>query len=251
MSDEVAVWKPNEFKGSDLLPVQVVGLQVDRTGRESVNVGDLILPSLKLLQGSSEEVKQGIPGARAGIFWMTNVKEPIEPPLRVLAVSYHKSRSLIPKDDRPEHAGLDECRSRDAVFGDRYGECARCPHSEWGENRQRPACSESHNYTVLTPFGPAILRFQGRSAKAGREILSAWQFSPKPLFAHPIVIGTKTVTDKVNGRDSTTHVMETRWAQREDVPPAAQQVAREWSERVSAAHEQGRLSTDDMQGPDA
>lgn len=241
---EVTLWKPSEFNGSDLLPVGIGSGPVDVTGREHIEAEDLILPSLKLLQGSSEEVKQGIEGARAGLFWLSGAEEAFKPPLRVLACAHTKSRSLFPKPDRPEHEGLEECLSRDGVTGNRYGDCDSCPYKEWDEvNKRPPACSESHNFTVLTPMGPAVLRFSRTSIKSARKLLTAWSMSSKPLWAHPLLIGTSIRTDKVQGRDSTTHVMETKWAQREDVPPHVQQFARGVYEQVKQAHERGKFAT--------
>lgn len=243
---EVAVWKPTDFEGSDLLPVAVGAQRGDLVGRQNISAEDLILPSLKLLQGSSEEVKQGVEGARAGLFWLSGAEEAFEPPLRVLAVAHTKSRALFPKADRAEHAGLEECRSRDAIQGDHYGACDSCPHSQWDDaNGRPPACSESHNFTVLTPFGPAVMRFQRTSIKAAKKVLTAWSMGQKNLFEHPLEITTKIRTDKVNGRDSTTHVMETKWNQRETVPPHAQAAALAVYEQVMAAHEQGRFGTTD------
>lgn len=244
--NEVAIWTPAPFNGNDLLPVAIGAKRQDLVGQENVEVDDLILPSLKLLQGSSEEVKQGVDGARAGIFWHTGISEGWKGPIRVLVCAHTKSRSLFPKADRPEHAGLEECRSKDAKFGDRYGECAQCPYSQWdNENSRPPACSESHNFTVLTPFGPAVMRFSRTSIKSARKFLTTWTMSGKNIFEHPLEISTKTRTDKVNGSDSTTHVMETKWLQRETVPPHAQAAARAVFEQVSNAHAHGRFGTQD------
>lgn len=242
---DIQVWTPSKFDGSDLLPVAAASREIDTIGRQNVEKEDLILPTLKILQGSSEEVKQGVDGARAGLFWLTGFEEAFEPPIRVLAVAHTKSRTLFPKAGRPEHAGLEECRSRDGKMGDRYGECDLCPHKEWdNENRRPPACSESHNFTVLTPFGPAIMRFQRTSIKAARKLLSSWTFGGEPLWAHPLVISTSVRTDKVDGRDSTTHVMETKWAMRESVPPAAQALARQLYEQITQAHASGKFDTE-------
>jgi hypothetical protein len=244
--NEVQVWQPSEFNGTDLLPVAAGARDVDRTGRENIEAEDLVLPSLKLLQGSSEEVKQGVEGARAGLFWLSGAEEAFKPPLRVLACAHTKSRSLFPKEDRAEHQGLEECLSRDGIVGSRYGDCASCPYKEWdNENSRPPACSESHNFTVLTPLGPAVLRFSRTSIKAARKLLTAWSMSSDPLFSHPLVISTSIRTDKVNGRDSTTHVMETKWAQRETVPPHVQAAARAVHEQVKVAHERGKFGTTD------
>jgi len=239
-------WQPSEFVGSDLLPITYGTKKIDTTGRENIDAGDLIFPTLKLLQGSSNEVKQGIEGARAGLFWLSGAEEPFKPPLRVLPVAHTKSRVLFPQQNRPEHNGLEACRSRDAITGDRYGSCAECPYKEWdNENNRRPACSESNNFTVLTPFGPAVLRFQNTGYKAGKKLVSAWGMSPDPLFAHPLVLTATTRTDKVNGQDSLTHLVETKWVQRETVPPHVQEAARAIAEKVAAAHESGRFGATD------
>ncbi len=237
---ELAVWKPTEFVGSDMLPVALGTKKIDTTGRENIAVEDLIFPTLKLLQGSSDEVKKGIEGARAGTFWLTGAEEPIKPPVRLLACAHTKSRTLFPKADKPEHQGLEECRSKDAITGTRYGDCAVCPYKEWDNvNNRPPACSESNNFTVLTPFGAAILRFSRTSYKAGKKLISAWKMSSDPLFAHPLILTTATRTDKVNGQDSLTHLVETKWVQRETVPPHVQEAARAVYEQVTAAHEAG------------
>ena len=254
MNDEPnlpAVWTPSPFEGNDLLPVTLGSQQVDRTGRENIEAEDLKFPSLTLLQGSSEVVKQGVEGARAGLFYLSGAEEFFTPPIRVLVCAHTKSRSLRPRPDRPEHDGLQECFSRDAIEGSHYGDCESCPHRQWGENRRRPACSESHNFTVLTPFGPAILRFQSTSIKAAKTFLTAWTGSPDPVWAHPLIIRTSQRQDQVNGRPSTTHIMETKWAQRETVPPAAQAAARAIYEQVMSAHERGKFNTGGQQGDDA
>lgn len=246
MTNEVTIWQPSEFNGSDMLPVALGSKRIDTTGRENISAEDLILPTLKLLQGSSDEVKKGIEGARAGIFWLTGAEEPIKPPIRLLACAHTKSRTLFPKQDRKEHEGLEECRSKDGVTGTRYGDCSACPYKEWdNENSRPPACSESHNFTVLTPFGTAVLRFQRTNYKAGKKLVSAWSMSTDPLFAHPLEIRTSTRTDKVNGQDSITHLMDTKWVQRETVPPHVQAAARAVYEQVTAAHEAGKFGTTD------
>jgi len=246
MTDEVALWTPSPFQGSDLLPVAIGQRSRDLVGRDRIEAEDLILPSLKLLQGSSEEVKQGVQGARAGVFWLSGAEEPFPGPLRVLVCAHTKSRSLFPKEDRPEHEGLEECRSKDGKEGTRYGVCEECPYSQWDDaNGRPPACSESHNFTVLTPLGPAVIRFQRTSIKAAKKFLTSWSMSEDPSWAHPLVISTKIRTDKVNGRDSTTHVMETKWLQREDVPPHVQEAARGIYQTVMAAHAQGKFGTAD------
>lgn len=247
MSENAPVlWTPPKFDGSDLLPVALGERKVNRIGREEITQEDMILPSLTLLQGSSEVVKQGIEGARPGRFHLSGIEEFFDAPIRVLALAHTKSRSLFPKPDRAEHQGLEECLSRDAKEGSHYGLCSECPHKEWdNENDHPPACSESHNFTVLTPMGPAIIRFQRTSYKSAKKLLTAWSMSSDPLWSHPLVIYTSQRTDNVNGRPSTTHVMETKWLMRETVPPHVQEAARAVYEQVMAAHAGRKLATDD------
>lgn len=247
MTNEVQIWKPSSFNGSDLLPVAAGQHKTGALiGREHVEAEDIIIPTLKLLQGTSEEVKKGIEGARAGLFWLSGIEQAFQPPIRLLAVAHTKSRSLFPKPDREEHAGLEECLSRDGVEGSRYGYCNQCHHKDWDNQTNRPpACSESHNFTVLTPYGPALMRFQRTSIKAARKFLTTWMGTSDNLWCHPLIVTTTTRTDKVNGRDSTTHVMETRWAIKEDVPPHIQQFAQALAQQINTAHEQGKFFGDD------
>jgi len=248
---ELQVWAPSPFDGDDLLPVALGARKVDDTGRQNIEPGDLIFPTLKMLQGSSEEVKQGVDGAKAGLFWLTGVNEVFKPPIRVLACAHTKSRTLFPKPDRPEHAGLQECLSRDGRWGSSYGDCVSCSHKDWDSvNSRPPACSESHNFTVLTPMGPAIIRFARTSIKSARNFLTAWRMSPDTLWSHPIVITTKIRTDMVNGRPSTTHVMEMRWLMRENVPPDVQAAARTIYDQVMTANVEGRFDNQQQNGVD-
>lgn len=248
MSEELQVWKPSQFQGSDLLPIALAGGAVDKTGREHVGAGDLILPSLSVLQGMSDVVTQNtIPGARPGLFYHSGAGELFEGPIRVLICAHTKSRSLFPHEDRAEHQGLEKCLSRDAVTGDKYGDCGSCPYKEWGENNSPPPCSESNNFTVLTSMGPAVIRFARTSFKASRNFITTWTMSPKPLWAHPAIITCRMEQKELKGgKKSTFFPMEIRWAQREDVPPAAQAAARGIHEQVMHAFEQGRF---DATGP--
>lgn len=236
------VWTPAPFEGSDLLPV-ALAIPQDRTGREHVSGEDMVLPGLSVLQGMSDAVMQGnIEDARPGRFFHSGAQEVFEPPLRVLICAHTKSRSLFPKEDRVEHAGLEECVSRDAVQGSRYGDCDACPHRLWGPKNESPACSESHNFTVLTSFGPAVIRFTRTSYKAAKNFLTTWTMSPKPLWAHPAIVTVKQQQRRLkSGKDATFYSMEIRWSQREDVPPVAQAAARTIYEQVQAAHESGRF----------
>ena len=247
---EVQVWTPTPFVGTDLLPTSLGANAVDRTGREHVESGDLVLPSMSVLQGMSEAVTKGtVEGARPGKFFHSGCQEVLDGPIRVLLCAHTRSRALFVQPDRAEHKGLESCMSRDGIDGTVYGHCDSCPHKEWGKNNVPPPCSESHNFTALTKFGPAVIRFARTSFKAARNFLTTWTMSPRPLWAHPAIITVNQQSRRLaTGKDATYYSMDIRWAQREDVPAPAQSAARAIWLQVNDAHEAGKFSTDAPDG---
>lgn len=244
-NNAVQLWTPEPFEGTDLLPVSIAGQgQPDLTGRENVEGSDLILPQLQLLQGQSDVCTSGdVEGAVPGKFYLTSTQEVLEPPIRVLLCAHTRSRALFPKD-KPEFAGKETCISKDGVEGTVYGSCDNCEHKMWGENNRPPLCSESHNFTALTPYGPAVIRFARTSFKTARQFLTTWTLTPKPLWAHPAVILAKKDSKEVGGKMSTFYKMELRWLQRETVPAGAQAACSAVHAQVSAAHEAGKFGTE-------
>jgi len=245
---EVAVWKPSPMeRGTDLLPVHAVGPR-NSIGQENVSGEDFVLPTVKLLQGMSPEVtKQTVDGAVPGAFLHTGAQEVFKGPIRVLLVAFTRSRALFPNEKDPDFAGLERCVSRDALEGDKYGDCEACPHKEWRGDRRPPLCSESRNFTALTPFGPALIRFNRRSTPAARNFISTWTMSGKPMWFHPVLIGTKSHTDIVDkqGTEATNYSLDMRWLTKEDVPSGAQALAEDIYRKVTSANEQGNLRGDD------
>ena len=251
-----AVWTPSKFDGSDLLPVAAGGTKNSGKGREHIKAEDIVLPSLKLLAGMSDEVtKQTVEGAVPGKFLHTGAQQLFSSPVRAIVCAHTRSRALFPEAEKPRYEGLEKCLSRDGVTGKVYGDCDACPHKEWGENNEKPLCSESHNFTVLTNLGPAVIRMSSRATKSARNFLTTWNFSNKDLWQHPMVFTTKSIEDTLpDGRKATNYVLGMRWEQADAVPPAIQQAAEAVYDLVSQAHEQGNFSTDEQElekaGPD-
>lgn len=243
-----ALWTPSPLdKGSDLLPVHATGARSTR-GQENVRAEDLVLPVIKLLQGMSPEVtKQTVEGAVPGSFLHTGVQEVFKAPLRVLICAHTRSRALFPNDKDPDYDGLERCLSRDGKEGSTYGSCDECHYTQWRDNKKPPLCSESHNFTVLTPHGPAIMRFSKRSMPSVRNFLTTWTMSGKDIWMHPALITTKAHTDVIDkqGTEATNYSLEIRWQAREDVPPAAQQAALSIYEKVSSANDAGKFGGND------
>jgi hypothetical protein len=249
MSDSnVVLWQPAPFDGTDLLPVNLGATKANTIGRDNIEMQDLILPNLSILQGMSDAVTQGVEGAKPGRFWLSGAEEVLEGPLRVLICAHTKSRALFPKPERPEHANLNECFSKDGVQGSFYGDCSSCPHKVWGEQRgQAPACSESHNFTVLTTQGPAMVRFSRTSFQSARRLLTTWSMSNDALWAHPTIITARQQTKPLpNGKTATFYSMDLKWQQRETVPPHVQQAAQTIYEQIMQSHEHGRFGGSDQ-----
>lgn len=255
MSELPQVWQPSAFQGADLLPKPVAPQDDDEplVGRDNVSQTDLILPSLRLLQGMSPAVTEGqIEAARPGLILHTGTREVLKPPMRLLFVHHSKSNFLAPDPKNPRHAGLEKCMARDAMHGDRYGYCDECKKcTEWPADGGKPLGSQSHNFVAMTPFGPAVVRFGRTSFKAAREFVTTWTMGNKNLWAHPVVVRVKSQQRTLdNGQQATYFVWEPLWQTSEEVPKSMRLAAREMHDMVDAAHKAGRFSSDDEDDTD-
>ena len=254
MTDEVVKWEPKKFEGSDMLPIGFLSQSPTTDehgnqliGRENIEKEDLILPTIRLLQGMSPAVTDGVEGAQPGLFIHSASQEVFKPPLRLIVVAHTKSNALYPRPENPAHRGLERCISRDAVQGDRYGLCEQCGKcTEWGEHGEPPLGMQSHCFTVLTESGPAVMRFSRTNFKAARQFITSWNMSRKNLWAHPAVIRvSKNTKDLPGGQKATFFTMNLLWQTTELVPPNMQTAALAFHEMVMAAHQTGRFGSDD------
>lgn len=256
MSELPALWTPSKFEGSDLLPVlRAADPNAEEVvGRDNVSQKDLVLPSLRLLQGMSPEVvKQEVEGARAGLILHTGSQQLLKAPIRVLFVHHSKSNLLSPDPTKPEFAGLERCLSRDAVTGDVYGDCETCRKClDWGPKTPqnpkgtKPLGAQSHNFVAMTEHGPAILRFGRTSYQAARTFVTTWMTGTKNLWAHPVVVRVKSEVQVLpNGQQSTYFTWEPVWQVSEVVPKAMRDAARQLYDTAEAAFQGGRLQSSD------
>lgn len=254
MSDLPAIWTPNKFEGSDLLPIirppDPDGEEV--VGRDNVSQKDLVLPSIRLLQGMSPEVLNNeVEGARPGLILHTGTKTILKPPIRVLFVHHSKSNMLAPDPTKPEFAGMERCLSRDGVTGDVYGSCEECRKCiDWGPKTAqnpkgtKPLGAQSHNFVAMTEHGPAIMRFSRTSYQAGRQFVTTWVTGSKNLWAHPVVVRVKSeVMVLPSGQQSTYFVWEPVWQVGEVVPKPIREAARAMYDTADAAFQAGRMQT--------
>jgi hypothetical protein len=250
----IQIWEQPEFKGSSLIPTPESVLSLTNpqalVGRENVDVDDLIVPTLQLLQGQSDAVTSGVPDAKPGIFQHSNTGRLFVPPLKCVVVHYHKSNAFFPQTDKyPEAKGKDACLSRDSVSGTVYGDCEECGFClNWFEDGRPPMGAKNHVFSVLTPDGPAVLRFSRSSHKAGKKFLTNWNFSSKNLWHHPVVIRVTSEQKELDsGKKSTYYKMDIQWQTEETTPPDWQKACLEMYQRISGAHEAGKFG-DELEG---
>lgn len=257
-SELPAIWAPNKFDGSDLLPMSLLRpRQADDdeplVGKDNVSTTDLVLPSLTLLQGMSPSVvEQTIEGAVPGRILHTGTQQVFKAPLRVMFVHHSKSNRLIPdpkKDART--ASLQKCISRDAVRGDVYGDCETCRKClDWDNERNAPPLgSQSHNFVALTEYGPAMMRFSRTSMKAARQFLTTWTMAQKNLWAHPVVVRVKSESKTLpDGQKVTYYQWEPVWQLTEQTPKAVREECKRFYEIADQAFQAGRLAAHDESG---
>ena len=132
---------------------------------------------------------------------LSTSQEVFTPPMRVLVVFFAKSRALFPKPDDNEH---ELCLSRDAIEGTRYGLCETCQLKEWGDNNAPPFCSESMNFFLLLPQGPALIRFARQARKSARNFVSQVTMAQQNFWAAPAIIGVETESSSFGGAKRST-----------------------------------------------
>lgn len=243
------LWAPREHAmvKTDLYPQKLAAsetLDEELVGDENIEESDLIVPTLMLLQGQSQAVLEGVPGAQPGKFMLSTTQEVFEAPLRVLIVHHAKSRALFPKE---QHPGLEQCFSRDMVEGTRYGSCEQCPHKEWregpdGNKNLRPPCSTSHNFGIILKEGPAILRLAGKSYKNGKKFVSAKLLAKQNWWKYPTVVRVHQKTREVAGASQIYFICEIIWDIPDPLALPQRQAARKVYDLLNEAYEEGRLT---------
>lgn len=254
MSPENALtgWKPEQFDGTDLLPMKALDCTLlakgeEVVGTENIDATDMVLPVLSLLHGMSKPIEEKLEGAQVGMFHMSVTNDIFEPPLRVLFVHHSKSKAMFPKENDARYTDLKRCVSRDGVAGDEYGDCEDCGRYKWqGADRDPPLCAESHNFVVWTPKGPAMLRCRVTNYLTAKEFVTEWKMARVNMWHHPVIITTSTGKKQMSGgKIKTFPTLVLNWARRETVPDGFREKCREEYDTIQAAWEAGRLRGDE------
>lgn len=232
MPDELA-----SFQGSDLIPKSAPlerprGLVPVPANPEGTALEISDLPRLQLLHGTSEPVKQRLPGAELGVLWLTVFDVPIEPPVRAVGLYLFYTRAMYIDKRDSRYQGLEECIGDRGGVGTTYGDCLRCGRSDsrnpasrtdW-RKRQGPLCSLQYNWILLIEkFGPCVLRCERTSKPTAEALRHKWDMMGRDLWEHPLSIHVITR----EGQRGEFSLIDLRWDIRTRLPKEMQDRYRE------------------------
>lgn len=254
MTDEITVWTPTEFEGTDLLPVPVQRSESDLpiVGEENIDAEEMRVPVLKLLQGMSPECTEGeIEDAKPGLLYHTGSQQVIKPPIRTLVLHHGKSNAMYPDPKKdPRYEGLEECVSRDGVEGSVYGDCRSCGRTGWVD-KMKPLCTKAHDFVLMLPDGPAKIRFKVFAYQSATNFTMAKKLQRKNFWDHPLVIWVKRRVNKLeNGKDATSYYFQCRWDTSIETPGYLRQQAYELHQTLAAAYGEGKMADDEPEFDD-
>jgi len=213
-----------------------------------VEASDLYVPTLKVLQGMSDEVKAG--KARPGKFWNPYTNKELDSPQQVVIIFHQKTRAMMesgPND--PEKR--ERCMSFDLVNGTVYGECEQCQYKDWNA-RTPPLCSMSHVFIAFTPDGPLAVRFRKKSEKDARQFLTSKQVQKVNWWTYATVLEIKKqIGTDTTGRPAEYYAPAIAWDKTLPVSEELRTQARAFNSVLTAAHAAGRLKADAVEGDDA
>lgn len=200
----------NGNSGSELddAPVQETGL-ARYSAQPAFDASDLFIPKLRLAQGLTSEVQQGL--AKPGD-WLVLGSDPMKQPT-IIPMMMVRRRELRDSDENR----VVLCRSSDSItgIGNPGGECATCPMNKWiqskkaGGKNQAPPCTFIYSYIVyVVDTGElCVLEFYRTSIPTGKmlntmvlqkglgkfavKLASNGQQGPKGTYYQPSIVPTK------------------------------------------------------------
>ncbi|NOY61009.1 MAG: hypothetical protein GXO75_19030 [Calditrichaeota bacterium] len=171
-------------------------------GLEDFGQEDLIVPRLKVLQGLSAEVADGIAPMGSIVNSLTKdvvakVKDK-KAEIEVIPIKYGKYRLRFAAR---ELGGQILCRSNDAKTGegDPGGDCATCPFAKWGKDEtgknKAPECTLILNVLAMVrgydfPI-PIAVPFARTSMPAGRQFANLMFMRQRPVWEFAYKLATK------------------------------------------------------------
>jgi len=213
-----------------------------------VEATDLYVPTLKVLQGMSDEVKAG--KAMPGKFWNPYTNKALESPQHVVIVFHQKTRAMM--ESGPMDAEKRErCMSFDLVNGTVYGDCESCQYAQWNK-KTPPLCSMSHVFIAATQDGPLAVRFRKASEKDARQFLTSKQSQHVNWWQYTTVVEIKKrVGIDATGRPAEYYAPAIAWDKTLPVSEDLRTQARAFNEMLQAAQAAGKLKQDAVEEGEA
>lgn len=186
----------------------------DRSGKDNIDQDDKIIPRVSLMQGTHDEVEQGL--VLAGSFWHTLLEEDLGEEIDDLVIVHHSKRFML---WRPRHEGggvlarASDGRNWDVQFRGMEFEVApskdRPRHKvkwkisedgkvgrgiglgDWGTSDpenvdSQPAATLSHVLVCVSlsklHLGPFVVTLQRTSEKPARKLLGAIDMDMAPIY---------------------------------------------------------------------
>lgn len=204
------------------LPAHLINAKKQGSGLTGLDPKDYIVPRIKLLQGQSEEVKNNIPGAAEGVFWLTVMDQPLGSELNFTIIN-NRVRVLLlaPRDDGQ---GI-LARADNGVTWDKLGDWTvkiknlRNP-VKWeikdldvaasgllnfgtsipDDPQSNPAATKFYDFLVYLPAFDliAVMSLARSQSKKAKELISKVELSG--LHMHGLNLKASIITD-TNGAD--------------------------------------------------
>lgn len=239
---EVEVKNPLMPVGKSGVPATTDDPYVDDA---QIEASDFYIPSLKVLNGTSDECKSG--KARPGNFWNPYTNQEFKAPMRGVVCFWMKTR--YKRENQKSDPKTEQCMSFDMKVGTRYGECEPCPYKEWGTDRKRaPECSMSHCFILATPDGPLMLRLRKKAEKYAKQFVTQKQTSQQNWWTFAAVLDIKKETGvDDSGRPADYFVPTITWDKTDVQSPEIVAVARGYNKLIGEAQAAGTLREDPVE----
>jgi len=189
----------------------------------NIEPGELLIPSVKLLQSTSEQVNCESPIGKNGNFFNTAIDEDIGPEVYFIPVLLNRKKIMWRNFD--DGGGM-ICRSFDNVHGSLYSLCSECvdektgiPRCQFGPNGEKPVCTKYYDFvSIVFPGKPSVdevtkivqsiedfttselsvVGFGTTKIPAARHLIKVAQAKKAALYANVFKMKSKFVEAKPN-----------------------------------------------------
>ena len=192
-------------------------------GFENFKTEDLIIPRLRLLQGLSQAVIDGV--GKMGQFQDSLSGEIIGDSIEVVLLGMRNGAVYFEAGE-----GM-RCKSNDGIANMEGVRCVDCPYGEyhsrpWGKDASPPKCSSTKEFICITrataqgkEHKPIVVSFLKTSYKMGRKLASIARLTGRDIFADAYVVSSSTMKGP-KGTYSVLEVKQNGWLTAEEFKSA-------------------------------